>query len=582
MSLFAELKRRNVLRVVIAYLAGAWLLIQIADVLWPIYDLPESALQLLINVIAIGLIPAIILAWVFEWTPKGLRRDAEVAPGESITRRSGRVLDRVIIVVLALAVTFFAIDEIVFDSGIDPAALDGKSIAVLPFVNMSADPDQVYFSDGISKEILNLLVKVRQLRVISRSSAFRYRDDVHIPTVAEELNVSHVLEGSVRMDGSKVRITAQLIDARTDTHVWSDTWDRELIDIFTIQDEIAAMVVRRLEVELLGQSLQSRRTDPALYNIYLQAKHAVHTSFSGPEPIELLKYVIEQDPNYFPAMNLLGLTYYFGTGNSATDLFTPEIGYALSDEMHRRAFEIDPDDAETNAYRAWKILQAKGDLAAATSAAEKAFQAEPGNAEVLRLLAAFARTIGKFDTAVELAEMSVARDPVCPSCFYVLSTAYMMAGKYARAERTLRKRMTLAPGGWHGLGDSLLARGEPQAALDAYNQQQDQVNYWLLSTAKALYSLGRTAEYQDNVKRALAGGDETGPLQLAALYAWTGDIDNAFAWLDKAIESGIRQVDAAQWDFHFKSLRDDPRWNAFWDEHWFTEEEFAAVEFNIP
>ena len=232
MSLLAELKRRNVLRVLIAYLAGAWLLIQIADVLWPIYGLPDSGLQLLTNIIAIGLIPAVILAWVFEWTPEGLKRDADVSAGESIAPQTGKTLNRIVMVVLALAMGFFAFDKFVLDPARDVVREEAaeqrgridaliesygdKSIAVLPFTNMSIDPEQDFFSDGVSEEILNLLAKIKDLRVISRSSAFEYRGDVHIPTVAEALNVAYVLEGSVRKAGDSVRITAQLIDARAE------------------------------------------------------------------------------------------------------------------------------------------------------------------------------------------------------------------------------------------------------------------------------------------------------------------------------------------------------------------------------
>ncbi len=280
MSLLAELKRRNVLRVIVAYLAGSWLLLQIADVVLPRLGVPDRVLTILIIVVAIGFVPALVISWVFEWTPEGLKRDAEVAPGESIAPQTGKTLDRVIMVVLALAVGFFAFDKFVLDPARDVVREDAaehrgridaliesygdKSIVVLPFVNMSSDPEQGFFSDGISEEILNLLAKIRELRVISRSTAFAYRGEVHVPTVAKELNVAYVLEGSVRMAGNTVRITAQLIDARVDAHVWSETWDRELVDIFEIQDEVARNVADQLQLQLLGQRLESQKIDPDL------------------------------------------------------------------------------------------------------------------------------------------------------------------------------------------------------------------------------------------------------------------------------------------------------------------------------
>jgi TolB-like protein len=238
MSFLAELKRRNVIRVLIAYLAAAWFLIQIADTVVPAYGLPDSVVGILITLLAIGLVPVVITSWVFEWTPAGLKRDADVAPGESIAPQTGNTLDRIIMLVLALAVGFFAFDKFVLDPGRDAELAEqvradtriesfgNRSIAVLPFVNMSSDPEQVYFSDGVAEEILNLLARMKELRVISRSSAFVHRGEVNIQEVAKALNVSYVLEGSVRRSGDQVRVTAQLIDARTDSHVWSDTWDR--------------------------------------------------------------------------------------------------------------------------------------------------------------------------------------------------------------------------------------------------------------------------------------------------------------------------------------------------------------------
>ena len=240
-SFIAELRRRNVLRVGAAYLAVAWLLIQVAQTVLPAFGF-GSAVRVVIVVLAIGLVPALIFGWVFELTPDGWKRESEV-DRQSLTPRSGRRLDRVIIGMLALALGYFAVDKFVFNPQRERAVADAaraegrteslvksygeKSIAVLPFIDLSPNQDQEYFSEGISEELLNLLAKIPQLRVISRSSAFSYKGkDVKLAQVAEELNVAHVLEGSVRKSGNKVRITAQLIEARSDTHLWSNTWDR--------------------------------------------------------------------------------------------------------------------------------------------------------------------------------------------------------------------------------------------------------------------------------------------------------------------------------------------------------------------
>ena len=257
MSFLKELKRRNVLRVGAAYVVGSWLLIQVAETIFPLFGYGDTPARMVVIVLAIAFIPSLIFSWAFEITPEGLKRDADVDRDLSVIQTTGKKLDRIILVVLALALAYFAFDKFVLDPARDAVELatatqeahqegrsealvdsyGDKSIAVLPFVNMSSDPEQEYFSDGISEELLNLLAKIPELRVISRSSSFAFKGGkIDIPTVAKKLNVAHVLEGSVRKAGNQVRITAQLIDARTDTHLWSETYDRELANIFAVQD----------------------------------------------------------------------------------------------------------------------------------------------------------------------------------------------------------------------------------------------------------------------------------------------------------------------------------------------------------
>lgn len=296
MRFLDEIRRRNVHRIALAYLAVAWLLIQVAATVLPAYGVSEATLTILITVVAIGFVPAVVLSWVFDWTPEGLRRDTSVS--DTATASANKHLDRAIIVTLVLAVGYFAIDKFVIDptrdaENMQTARDEGRadafvesfgdlSKAVLPFVNMSADPEQEYFSDGIAEELLNLLAKIPELRVISRSTAFTFKGkDIVISEVAKKLNVAHILEGSVRRSGNKVRITAQLIDARTDTHLWSDTCDRELEDIFAIQDEISAKIVADLKLKLLDGAPKIEEIDPRAYDLYLQARYILHSAEEG-------------------------------------------------------------------------------------------------------------------------------------------------------------------------------------------------------------------------------------------------------------------------------------------------------------
>ncbi len=292
MPLIAELKRRNVLRVVAAYIVVAWLVIQVVDTVFPAFGFGDTAVRVVVIVLAIGLVPVVILSWAFEVTPEGLKLEKDVDRSRSISPQTGKKLDRIIMLVLALGLGYFAFDKFVLSESreasiAETARQEGRtealvesygnqSIAVLPFVNMSSDPEQTYFSDGIAEEMLNLLAKIPQLRVTSRSSAFAFRgDDINIPEVAEKLNVAHILEGSVRKAGNQVRITVQLIEARSDTHLWSETYDRLLDDIFAIQDDVAAQVVEQLRLTLLGETPRAARANVLAYPLYLQARQIV-------------------------------------------------------------------------------------------------------------------------------------------------------------------------------------------------------------------------------------------------------------------------------------------------------------------
>jgi TolB-like protein len=298
MSFYHELKRRNVFRVGAAYIVAAWLLIQVAETIFPLFGFGDAPARITVILLAIGFPLFLLFSWVFELTPEGLKKEKDIDRTVSVTRKTGKQLDRVIILLLALGLGYFAFDKFVLDPARDAVLVEetaqqtrsdvlvesygDKSIAVLPFVNMSDDARNEYFSDGISEELLNLLAQIPELRVISRSSSFSFKGkDIAIPEVAKQLNVAHVLEGSVRKAGNRVRITAQLIDGRSDTHLWSDTYDRELDDIFAVQDEIAAAISVALKIKLklvAGEMMQPEAIKTAntdAYVAYLQGRELI-------------------------------------------------------------------------------------------------------------------------------------------------------------------------------------------------------------------------------------------------------------------------------------------------------------------
>ncbi len=288
MSFFKELQRRNVIRIAILYVVAAGFILQGADLLTSVLQLPAWSSQLVFMFLALGFIPALLFSWVYELTPEGLKRETDVNRDQSVPSETGRKIDRLVAILLVLAIASIWLGRLIPDEApagpaapaeeiaeptaagttavpVDAAGIQ-SSIAVLPFINMSSDVENEYFSDGLSEELLNLLAKIPELQVAARTSSFTFKDrtDADIAEIARKLGVANVLEGSVRKSGNTVRITAQLIEAERGFHLWSETYDRSLDDIFAVQDEIAAAIVNTLELTLLDSVPESARTDSNL------------------------------------------------------------------------------------------------------------------------------------------------------------------------------------------------------------------------------------------------------------------------------------------------------------------------------
>jgi len=392
---FEELKRRNVLRVAAGYVVASWLIIQVVETIFPAFGFGDAAVRIVTIVLAIGLIPALILAWAFEITPEGLKKEKDVDRSKIDPQRM-KTLDRLIIVVLTLGVGYFAFDKFILDPVRDVEMIEeakevarsevlvrsygSRSIAVLPFVNLSADPEQEYFSEGISEELLNLLAKIPELRVISRSSAFSFKtQNVDIPTFANQVNVAYVLEGSVRKSGNNIRITAQLIDALTDTHLWSKTYDRTLDDIFAVQDEIANKVVSQMKVELLGPLPKVKKVDPQAYAMFLRATYLINqvdpALFAKAEG--LLQNALAIDPDYTDALGALGRIYSLRDGPN-------EDGFALVQDIIDRILAIDPNDGNAIGWLVWMAMFRDNNLASCAAYLERALVLAPTDVQILR------------------------------------------------------------------------------------------------------------------------------------------------------------------------------------------------------
>lgn len=606
MKLLYELQRRNVLRVGAAYVVTAWLLIQVVETILPAFGFDDSIVRYVTVGAIVCFLPVLILAWVFELTPDGLKRDSEVDRSESIGPRTGRTLDRIIIVVLAVALAYFGFDKFVITPARDAArsaavaeqidqartagrtealieSFGDKSIAVLPFVNMSPDPEQEYFSDGISEELLNLLARIPELRVISRSSAFAFKDqDINIVEVAEQLNVAHVLEGSVRKAGDRIRITAQLIEARTDSHLWSETYDRTMGDVFGIQDEIASMVVDQLKIELLGDSPRSAPADPEAYRRFLQGRHLAHesTKESLEEAIALYQQALVIDPDYVPAWDALAVAY----GNQVVMGLRPmQEGADLARAATERALELDPDFAQSHAELGWIANTYDGNLLAAARHYDQALRLDPDNIYVMSGAAVLLKTIGRVSEALSLEQYVISRDPLNPGIHINAGVSYYHLGQWNLAIQSWRTALRLSPGhlGAHYfVALALLKDGQPELALEEL-EQENLEGFALGARVIAFHDLGRTDEFEANLQTLIEDWSETLPVVVARVLIETGDEEGALDRLEAAFDAGFgSRIDPV--DRSFAPLHDRPRWKALLEKIGKTREDLESIQFSVP
>ncbi len=559
MSLLSELRRRNVLRMVVLYVVAAWLIMQVVEVLMSLVELPPWTGQVTLVVLAIGFPITLAFSWFYELTPEGMKLDKDVDAAASIAQVTGRRMDFVVISLLAAALLVFAYDK----WWIGPAP--ERSIAVLPFENMSDDPGNEYFSDGISEDILNLLAQVPELRVTSRSSAFSFKGrNLDVPTMAARLNVAPVLEGSVRRSGNQLRIVAQLIEVETDTHLWSESYDRELKNMFAIQDEIAAAVVDALKITLLGKAPKATKTDPAAYTLYLQGRYFGNqiTAESSMQAETLLKQALEIDPGFAAAWAALGSLYRF----QADPLGVRPIdeGNELARNAFERVLAIDPQNSQALAI----LARIEGDDAAAYQHLQDSLASNPGDARILLQSGWMALTLGELNEAIDLMQRSVARNPVAPLGHINLGIMYFYAHRLDDAAESAQMAISLNPDAivhHFILGLVLLAQGDAPAAL-AMMEQEVEKGFRLTGTAIIQHALGDAGASDAALQNLIECCSAGAAYQLAETCAYRGDIDAAFEWLEQAYDNKEGWGLIPLLNPLFANLHNDPRLDILLDK----------------
>jgi adenylate cyclase len=531
--------------VVVLYAIAGWVIIQVAGTLLPGLNLPAWSVTLVIVLVALGLPLAAVLAWAFDVGDGGIHRAAgrEADVPAVVPPPTSEPLQR-------SKETRPASRPVAHEAPQGATARDeqSRSIAVLPFVNMSGDPENEYFSDGISEEILSLLTKLPMLRVASRTSSFAYKGrKVQIPAVAQRLRVGTILEGSVRRAGDRVRITAQLIDAKSDSHLWSESYDRRLEDVFAIQDDIAHCIVTAMRVTLTPterRAIQYAATpDPQAYDFYLRGRSYYHamTKRGFTHALTLYQEAIERDSNY--ALAFVGIadvySFLFKYGGGTAQI----AGRAL--EASQRAVELDPELAEARTSRGL-ALSINNRHAEAEAEFERALELKPSLYEAYYYYGRDCVAQGRYDKAARLFAQSVALNPDNYEALIFLAAALRSAGRIDEAVETERRVVAAA-----------------EKHLELYPDDARA----LYIGAQALVATGNAARAREWAERALeAAPDEPSVLyNLGCMYSLMGERDKAIALVDEAVKLGFGYRAWLEKDGDLDPLREDPRFQAILD-----------------
>jgi TolB-like protein/Tfp pilus assembly protein PilF len=596
MSLFSELKRRNVIRAAGLYLVGAWLLTQVAGTVLPMFGAPEWLPRSIVILLVIGFVPALIFSWVFELTPQGLKRDEDVPAEQSIGPQTGRRMDRMIIVVLVLALAYFAVDKFLLNQRGEKSAArmpssesmpppNEKSVAVLAFANLSDDKGSEYFSDGISEELLTVLQKIPGLHVAARTSAFSFKGkNATAQEIGQKLGVAHLVEGSVRKAGDVVRIAARLTQANTGEQQWSENYTRNLKDVFAVQTELAQTIVGQLSGQLTGGSANPEAKaaiqaqvkaaekggtrNVEAHEAYLQGRFFInrHSEKETDQARAAFERAVQLDPKFALAWAGLAQTHVWDC-NYATEGGQKGFNAHLTAarEAVERALALEPDlpDAlfpramiETNFDYNWKGAAETLRKALALAPQDPALLMEAGNLAAAR---------GEKTQALDLFRRAVALDPVNAQARTFLAGNLSFLGHQEEARAEYARVIELnpsAPNSHAGVGLSYLLEGKFEEAATA--AQQDEADWArLLIVSCARWAQKRVPESDAALAELIAKTRETAAYQVAEAYGNRNDKDHAFEWLERARRQRDAGLPGLRADTLLRNLHDDPRWDAF-------------------
>jgi len=595
-NFFSELKRRNVIRAAGLYLVGAWLLVQVASTVLPMFGAPDWLPRSIVILLVIGFVPALIFSWVFELTPQGLKRDEDVPPEQSIGPQTGRRMDRMIIVVLVLALAYFAVDKFVLNPHREKSAPrmsssgtngtpNEKSVAVLAFANLSDDKGSEYFSDGISEELLTVLQKIPGLHVAARTSAFSFKgQNATAQEIGQKLGVAHLVEGSVRKAGDMVRIAARLTQATTGEEQWSENYTRNLKDVFAVQTELAQTIVEQLRGQLTdGAANPTTKAEiqaevraaekggtknVEAHEAYLQGRFFLnrHSEKETDQARAAFERAVELDPKFALAWSGLAQTHVWDC-NYATQGGQKGFNEHLTAarDAVERAFALEPDLPEALFPRAMIETNFDYNWKGAEETLRKALTLAPQDPALLMEAGNLAQARGENTQALDLFRRTVALDPVNAQARAFLAASLSASGRQEEARTEYAREIELnpsAPNSHAGVGLTYLLEGKFEEAAVA---AQKDAAVWarLLIVSCARWGQKRVAESDAALAELIATASETGADQIAEVYAYRNDKDKAFEWLERAHRQHDAGLPTLRSDTLLPNLHDDPRWDAF-------------------
>ena len=591
-NFFAELKRRNVYKVAVAYAVVAWLLLQAASIFLPAFDAPPWVMKIFIIVIIFGFPVALIFSWAFEITPEGIKLESEIEPNKSIARRTGRKIVAVTIALAVVAAGLF-VYQLVRSVGTDRRAVrsadadeDGrrsaaslpvsnKSIAVLPFDNLSRDPDNAYFAEGVQDEILTRLAKVADLKVISRTSTQHFKSTPdNLPQIAKQLGVAHILEGSVQKASDQVRVNVQLINALTDAHLWADTYDRKLTDIFAVETDIAKTVADVLQAKLTGSEqhvIAARPTENAeAHQLYLKGRFFWNkrTGDDLKKSIDYFEQAIAIDPSYALAYAGVADGYVFLPGYTAG---APRDCYPKAMAAAKKALELDDTLAEARTSLALAIWYYDFDFSQANKEFQRAIELNPNYAIAHQQYGNNTLSaLGRFDDAIAEGKRAIELDPLSLVINADLGADYYFARRYDEAIAQLRKTLEMDPGYYYAyvtLGEALEMKGAPESAIAEYQKARAlNDDPFVLGVLAHIYAASgnktEALKILDQLKE-LSKQRYVAAYTFALVYLGLGDKEQALHWLEQGYQDRAgADIGWIRVDHLLDPMHGDPRFEA--------------------